>query len=97
MAALESGDGFTARINRNSESAAAELDHRYRQRLCALVAREMGERFRAREDPEDVVQSALRSFFRGAARQRFQIDHSGMLGIAGNYHSTQAAETRRTS
>ena len=54
MDAPESGDGFTTRVNRNSESAAAELDGRYRQRLCALVAREMGQRFRAREDPEDV-------------------------------------------
>ena len=82
MDAPGSGDGFTARLNRNSESAAAELDYRYRRWLCALVAREMGQRFRGREDPEDVIQSALRSFFRGAARQRFQIDHSGGLGEA---------------
>ena len=39
----------------------------------------MGRRFAAREDPEDAVQSAMASFYRGVKEKRFQIDHSGKL------------------
>ena len=56
-----------------------ELDQRYRGRLCALVDREMDRRHRRREDPEDVVQSALRTFFRRAAKGEFQVQHAGAL------------------
>jgi RNA polymerase sigma-70 factor (ECF subfamily) len=62
-----------------TESAADELDSRYRQRLCALVEREMNQRFRRREDPEDVVQSVFRTFFRRTARGEFTIEHPGAL------------------
>ena len=57
----------------------SDIDRRFRERLCRLVEREIGRRFTAREDPEDVVQSALRSFFRGIKERRFHIDHSGAL------------------
>jgi RNA polymerase sigma factor (sigma-70 family) len=70
---------FHERLVAGTDSAASELDHRYRERLCALVAREMDRRFIRREDPEDVVQSALRSFFRGIDEGRFRVDHSGAL------------------
>lgn len=71
--------GFRARLAAGSESAANELVQRYRAKLCWLVEREMDRRLFRREDPEDVVQSALRSFFRGIEEGRFQIDHSGSL------------------
>jgi RNA polymerase sigma factor (sigma-70 family) len=70
---------FHARLNEGTESAAEELDLRYRQLLCELAGRELGRRFAAREDPEDVVQSAMASFYRGVKEKRFQIDHSGAL------------------
>jgi RNA polymerase sigma factor (sigma-70 family) len=67
------------RLNAGSESAAEEVDRHFRQKLCTLVEREMGKRFASREDPEDPVQSAMRSFYRGIDDQRFQIDSSGGL------------------
>jgi len=56
-----------------------EVDPRYRERLCALVEREMDTRYRRREDPEDVVQSVLRTFFRRAEKGEFHLEHPGAL------------------
>ncbi len=74
-----SSSEFVRRLNAAASSAFHELDRRYRQRLCVLVQKELGKRFGRREDPEDAVQSALRSFYRGVRAQRFQIDHTGAL------------------
>ena len=54
----------------------SELDEQYRARLCQLVEREMNRRFRRKEDPEDVVQSAFRTFYRRNALGEFYIDSS---------------------
>ncbi len=70
---------FFVRLNKGTESAAEQLDRRYRLQLCDLVSREMGKRFAAREDPEDPVQSAFRSVYRGIKEKRFQIDDSAGL------------------
>jgi len=70
----ESSDGSPL-----DSSAARDLDERYRDRLCRLVEREMNRRFRRREDPEDVVQSALRTFCRRNALGEFRIDSSADL------------------
>ncbi|MEM8681000.1 MAG: ECF-type sigma factor [Planctomycetota bacterium] len=67
------------RATAGTESVAVQLDHAFRDRLCALVEREMNARYRQREDPEDVVQSALRTYFRRASRGEFQFDHEGAL------------------
>ena len=52
------------RDNPELDSFAKEVEQRFRARLCALVRREIKGRFREREDPEDLVQSTFRSFFR---------------------------------
>ena len=57
-------------------SAASKLTEQYRARLCQLVEREMNSRFRRKEDPEDVVQSAFRTFYRRNALGEFHIDSS---------------------
>ncbi len=67
------------RVTQDTDSAAAELDRMFRDRLCALVEREMNTRYRRREDPEDVVQSVFRTFFRRASQGEFQIDNAGQL------------------
>lgn len=41
-----------------------EVVHRYTQRLLGLARRQLPQRLRQRVDPEDVVQSVYRSFFR---------------------------------
>ncbi len=79
MSGSDSESAFHQRVLAGSESAAGDLDRRFRQRLCALVEREMNERFRRREDPEDIVQSVFRTFFRRAAKGEFQVEHSGAL------------------
>jgi RNA polymerase sigma-70 factor (ECF subfamily) len=72
-------DDIAARLNAGADSAAAELDEQYRARLCRLVEREMNCRFRRKEDPEDVVQSAFRTFYRRNALGEFHIDSTGDL------------------
>jgi RNA polymerase sigma factor (sigma-70 family) len=65
-----------SRLEAVTDSVAADMDDQYRRRLCQLVEREMNRRFRRREDPEDVVQSAFRTFYRRSARGEFHIDSS---------------------
>ena len=67
------------RSHRLTNSAAAEIDEQYRSRLCQLVEHEMNRRFRGQEDPEDVVQSAFRTFYRRNAAGEFRIDSSADL------------------
>ena len=72
-------ESIAARLKADADSAAPELDERYRARLCRLVEREMNRRFRRKEDPEDVVQSAFRTFYRRNAKGEFHIDSSADL------------------
>lgn len=46
-----------------SESAAKELFDRYCEQLMRLAKRRIGQRMTSRFDPEDVIQSAFRTFF----------------------------------
>lgn len=61
------------------ERAAAEIFDRYVQRLVALAQRRISPKLQRRVDPEDVVQSAYRSFFRQARDGRFAWGRSGDL------------------
>jgi len=79
MSSTPSEDEFLDRVSRGNPSAAAELDRRYRQRLCRLVQGAFGGNIRRREDPEDVVQTVLRTYFRRAAQGEFQIADSSDL------------------
>jgi RNA polymerase sigma-70 factor (ECF subfamily) len=54
----------------------AELVERYAQRLLALARTQLPERLRRRIDPEDVVQSVYRSFFRRLQDGEFAFDDS---------------------
>jgi RNA polymerase sigma-70 factor (ECF subfamily) len=53
-----------------------DIVDRYSQRLMALARRRLPDRLRGRVDPEDVVQSVYRSFFRRLADGRFQFEAS---------------------
>jgi RNA polymerase sigma-70 factor (ECF subfamily) len=72
-------ENLILRLNAGAESAAADLDDAYRARLCRLVECEMNRRYRRREDAEDVVQSAFRSFYRRNAEGAFRIGSSADL------------------
>jgi RNA polymerase sigma-70 factor (ECF subfamily) len=67
------------RLQPITDSVAAEVDEQYRSRLCRLVEREMNWRLRRREDPEEVVQSVFRTFYRRNAQGEFRIDSSADL------------------
>jgi tRNA A-37 threonylcarbamoyl transferase component Bud32/DNA-directed RNA polymerase specialized sigma24 family protein len=68
------------RMYRDGSSAAAtELFDRYVQRLISLTRGRIAPQLRRRIDPEDVVQSAYRSFFLHAANGQYRLDNAGDL------------------
>jgi RNA polymerase sigma-70 factor, ECF subfamily len=59
-------DSFTALLNRlrsDEDAAARDVFNRYSRQLIALTRRQFEPRLAHRIDPEDVVQSAFKSFF----------------------------------
>jgi RNA polymerase sigma factor (sigma-70 family) len=61
------------------EEISAELFNRYVDRLIRLARQRLAPRIARRIDPEDVVQSAYRSFFAAAGEGRFVLERSGDL------------------
>jgi RNA polymerase sigma factor (sigma-70 family) len=68
-----------AQWRKGDERAAAELFHRYVNRLIALARSRLSPKLARRLDPEDVVQSAYRSFFAGAREGQYDIQRGGEL------------------
>lgn len=62
------------RYRQGDPDAARGLFDRYAQRLCRLAEQHLSRQLAGRVDGEDVVQSALRTFFLRSARGEFQID-----------------------
>src|SRR5437588_9221914 len=54
---------FLARLNSRDDAAAQELFRRFAHQLIALAVRHISAGLRHKVDPEDVVQSAYKSFF----------------------------------
>jgi RNA polymerase sigma factor (sigma-70 family) len=61
------------------QGAAAELFHRYAARLVALARSRISGKLAQRVDPEDVVQSAYRSFFADTRAGRYDLERGGDL------------------
>ncbi|HEY2841982.1 MAG TPA: protein kinase [Pirellulales bacterium] len=59
--------------------AATEIFNRYVARLVALARSRISKKLRRRVDPQDVVQSAYRSFFVHARQDEFQVERAGDL------------------
>ncbi len=57
-----------------SESAATELFDRYCEKLMCLARRRIGQRMASRIDPEDVLQSAFRTFFSRVRNDEFTFE-----------------------
>lgn len=55
--------GFMDRLHSQDDAAAEELFERFALQLIALARRHIGDGLRHKVDPEDVVQSAYKSFF----------------------------------
>ncbi len=62
-----------------TDSVAWDLDRLFRDRLCDLVDRQMNQIHKRRQDPEDVIQSTFRSFYRRTANGEYQFTHTGAL------------------
>jgi RNA polymerase sigma factor (sigma-70 family) len=72
-------DELLKRWQEGDQEAAGEIVDRYLARLTALARTRLSPKMRRRVDPEDVVQSAYRSFFRNAADERYVLERSGDL------------------
>jgi RNA polymerase sigma-70 factor (ECF subfamily) len=83
-----------------SQQAAEELFRRYVDRLMGLARSRLSEKLARRIDPEDVVQSAYRSFFVGAREGRFELERGGDLWrllVAITLHKLQDQVDRHTA
>jgi RNA polymerase sigma-70 factor, ECF subfamily len=63
-----------AEYRAGSESAARELFDRHCDRLMRLARRRIGQRMTARVDPEDIIQSAFRTFFNRVKNDEFTFE-----------------------
>src|SRR5437879_3375640 len=89
-----------ARWRQGDQEAAEELFRRYAERLLALARSRLSARLARHVDPEDVVQSAFRSFFTGARADRFALRRSGDLWrllVAITLHKLQHQVERHTA
>ena len=62
------------RFKAGSESAATELFDRYCEKLMGMARRRIGQRMASRIDPEDVIQSAFRTFFSRVRNDEFTFE-----------------------
>jgi RNA polymerase sigma-70 factor (ECF subfamily) len=75
-------DDLMGRLRRGDPDAAADVFHRYAARLVALARARLAGRLRQKVDPEDVLQSAYRSFFRRHAGGEFDVaDWDSLWGL----------------
>ena len=77
--AAEASADLLRRVQAGDERAANEVFERYVERLTRLARSRLAARLAARVDPEDIVQSAYRSFFVAARQGRFAVSASGDL------------------
>jgi RNA polymerase sigma-70 factor (ECF subfamily) len=63
-----------SRLKSGDEAAARRIFEEYTERLIALARGRLGERLRQKVDPEDVLQSVYKSFFRRHARGQFHLE-----------------------
>jgi RNA polymerase sigma-70 factor (ECF subfamily) len=96
---VQSAD-LLARWRQGDQEAAGELFRRYAGRLIALARSKLSARLARHLDPEDVVQSAFRSFFTGARAGRYALERSGDLWrllVAITLHKLQHQVERQTA
>jgi RNA polymerase sigma-70 factor, ECF subfamily len=79
---MSSGETFPqllARVREGDDEAAAVIFRRFVDQLAAKAHRHLAPAVRRQADPEDVVQSVYRTFFRRVREGQFQLDHWGSL------------------
>ena len=82
MSVDDSFDALLAHLKTGDPDAAAEIFGRFSRRLIGLARDHLSSRLRQKVDPEDVLQSAFRSFFRRHASGEFALqDWDGMWAL----------------
>ena len=82
MTTESSFDLVMSKLRSGDEDAATEVFRRFVHRLIALASRQFDSRSRSKEDPEDVVLSVYKSFFRRDVRSPFELsDWEGLWNI----------------
>src|SRR5437016_14196174 len=78
----DSFDDVMARLRAGDEAAAAAIFDRFARRLIALARARLDRLVSSKVDPEDVLQSAFRSFFLRHAEGRWDlIGWDGLWGL----------------
>jgi RNA polymerase sigma-70 factor (ECF subfamily) len=76
---------FAERLLANEDEAATELLERYSKRIVRIAGEQLGRRLATKVDPEDVLQSVLRTFYRrlgtGEVELRDWASLSGLLSL----------------
>lgn len=73
MTAEDSFNRWMAGVRAGKQDAIAKVFNRFVNRLIALARTRLDTRIRQKEDPEDVVQSVFRSFFRRHANEEIDV------------------------
>jgi RNA polymerase sigma-70 factor (ECF subfamily) len=82
MAAENSFADLMGRLREGDEQAAKQVYERFARRLIGLARRRIDSQLRQKVDPEDVTQSAYKSFFRRQARGEFELrDWDSLWGL----------------
>ena len=82
MAADQSFTDLMDRLNAGDDAAATEIFHRFAHRLIGLARKRLDRLLQAKVDPEDVMQSVYRSFFRRQAESHYDLDGwDGLWGM----------------
>jgi RNA polymerase sigma-70 factor (ECF subfamily) len=96
------------RYRRGLDDAPDLLYRRYAERLRTLAARQTSDGLSACVDPEDIVQSVFRTFFRGAAEGQYDVPEGeeiwkllmvitlNKVRALGNFHRAARRDLRRT-
>lgn len=74
MSSDSSFDELVTRLRAGNNDAATEVFNRYATRLIALARTQLDSQIRQKEDPEDVVLSAYKSFFLRQAEGQFDLE-----------------------
>jgi RNA polymerase sigma factor (sigma-70 family) len=88
------------RWRRGDQRAATELFEQYSMRMIALARSRLSGKLAGRIDPEDIVQSACRSFFAAARAGRYQVqngDDLWQLLVATTLHKLHDQVRRHTA
>jgi RNA polymerase sigma-70 factor, ECF subfamily len=67
------------RLRRGEPDAARQIFHQFGQRLIALARSRLHGQIRHKVDPEDIMQSVFKSFFRRQADAPFELDNQDSL------------------